>query len=113
MDGEKISGAIDTFALGVELASLTELGKHKLSQGVHRLELKLVGASQKARPFKQEGRFLLGVDYLHLKNLKPKAAGNMPGIELVHVDYAELHQVLIKFFSCHIILLILLSTNQE
>ncbi len=102
LDGEKISEPIDTFALGVELASLTELGKHKLSQGVHRLELKLIGASQKAKPFKQAGRFLLGVDYLQLQNLKPKSVGNMPDIELVHVDYAELHQVLKTYCSdCH------------
>ena len=102
LDGAKISGPIDTFSARVELASLKDLGKHKLSKGVHRLQLKLVGASQKAKPYKQEGRFLVGLDYLQLTNLEPKSAGKMPEIELVHVDYTELHKVLKIYCSdCH------------
>ena len=102
LDGKKISTEIDTYARNVELAPIRELGKVALKKGVHQLELKLVAANSQAKPFKQEGRFLLGLDYLQLIDLDPQARNKMPEVKLAHLDYGELYKTLKTYCSdCH------------
>ena len=102
LDGRKISAAVDCYAGQVEIAPLLKLGVHRLTKGVHYLELNLVGANAQARPFKEKGRYLLGVDYLKAVDLESDRASQPVALDLVHVDYQELYKTIKTYCSdCH------------
>ncbi len=102
LDGKKLSESVDCYAGRVELAPLLKLGIHPLTKGVHYLELNLAGANAQARPFKERGRYLLGVDYLKVVDLESDRISQPVALDLVHVDYQELYKTIKTYCSdCH------------
>jgi len=102
LDGKKLSEDGDCYAGRVELAPLLKLGTHPLTKGIHYLELKLVGANSQANPFKEEGRYLLGLDYLEAVDLEAERKPQQIALELVHIDYQELYKTVKTYCSdCH------------
>ncbi|MDA7662732.1 DUF1592 domain-containing protein [Pirellulaceae bacterium] len=71
MDDKKIS-EIDLYSNRVALADLIKLGEFDLSQGLHQLRLELIDSHPKAKPFREKGRFLMGLDSLQLIDQNPK-----------------------------------------
>ena len=63
VDGKKISEMCDLYDPRVILSPPLDLGEFNLEAGVHELTFRLVGAHPKARPFRNPGRFLLGVEF--------------------------------------------------
>lgn len=102
LDGKKLSESVDCYAGRVELAPLLKLGIHPLTKGVHYLELNLAGANAQARPFKEKGRYLLGVDYLKVVDLESDRISQPVALDLVHADYQELYKTIKTYCSdCH------------
>jgi len=102
LDGKKLSESVDCYAGRVELAPILKLGTHPLTKGVHYLELNLVGANAQAKPFKEKGRYLLGLDYLKAVDLESDRNAQPVTFELVHVDYQELYKTIKTYCSdCH------------
>ena len=71
IDDQKVS-EIDLYSNRVELADLIKLDEFELIPGLHQLRLELIDAHPKAKPFREKGRFLMGLDYLQLIDLDPK-----------------------------------------
>ena len=102
LDGEKLSEMGDSYARGVVHPPELSLGKQNLKEGIHELELRLVGANEKASTFREEGRYLLGLDYLSLKNLNPESQQMEPRVEVSFVDYETLYKTMKRYCSdCH------------
>ena len=99
LDGRKKTAADDCYAFRVEVAPLLNLWVHRLTKGVHYLELNLVGANAQAKSFKEKGRYLLGVDYLKAVDLESDRASQPVALDHVHVDYQELNKTIKTYCS--------------
>ncbi|MEM7387878.1 MAG: DUF1595 domain-containing protein, partial [Verrucomicrobiota bacterium] len=69
--------SMDLYAPKVELAPLLRLGSGRLEAGTHTLTLKLSGANPNANHYRKN-RYLVGLDYLELKDLTPPPAKPNP-----------------------------------
>ncbi|MBT4667399.1 MAG: hypothetical protein HOB63_12870, partial [Opitutae bacterium] len=71
LNGKVIREGVDLYARGVELARPLDLGEFELKAGPQQLSFTLTGGNQRARKFGGTG-YLMGIDYLVVKNLEPK-----------------------------------------
>ena len=71
LNGKVIHEGVDLYARGVELARPLDLGEFELKVGPQQLSFTLTGGNPQARKFRGTG-YLMGIDYLVVKNLEPK-----------------------------------------
>ena len=71
LNGKVIHEGVDLYARGVELARPLDLGEFELKAGPQQLSFTLTGGNPQARKFRGTG-YLMGIDYLVVKNLEPK-----------------------------------------
>ncbi len=102
VDGKKISEMCDLYDSRVILAPVLDLGEFKLEAGVHELTFRLVGAHPKARPFRNPGRFLLGFDYMKLRNLDPTEVAPRPVAVARHLKFSDIQKTFASHcYQCH------------
>ncbi|MEM7475832.1 MAG: DUF1588 domain-containing protein [Planctomycetota bacterium] len=68
---------VDLFDSRVRLSEPLEIENLRLEEGRQVLEFSLVGANDRARPFRKDG-YLFGLDYLQLKRLDPEPVESNP-----------------------------------
>lgn len=106
LNGKVIREGVDLYARGVELARPLALGEFDFQAGSQQLSFTLTGGNPQARKFRGTG-YLMGIDYLVVKNLEPKkeAPKETPAEVVVAKKAATLQEVrplLAKHcYSCH------------
>ncbi|NOZ23302.1 MAG: DUF2961 domain-containing protein [Planctomycetes bacterium] len=65
LDGKKLGEPIDLFNNGVIPTGVLDMGVHELTKGLHRLQVKIVGANEKAKK-----AYMFGIDYVQLDEVK-------------------------------------------
>ena len=106
LNGKVIREGVDLYARGVELARPLDLGEFELKAGPQQLSFTLTGGNQRARKFGGTG-YLMGIDYLVVKNLEPKEeASEKPKPGAIVAEKAatlqEVRPLMTKYcYKCH------------
>ena len=104
LNGKVIREGVDLYARGVELAQPLDLGEFEFKAGPQQLSFTLTGGNPQARKFRGTG-YLMGIDYLVVKNLEPKEETSEETQPDVVAEAATLQQVqplLAKYcYQCH------------
>ena len=106
LNGKVIREGVDLYARGVELARPLALGEFDFQAGSQQLSFTLTGGNPQARKFRGTG-YLMGIDYLVVKNLEPKkeAPKETPAEVVIAKKAATLQEIrplLAKHcYSCH------------
>ncbi|MDA1046915.1 MAG: DUF1592 domain-containing protein [Verrucomicrobia bacterium] len=106
LKGKMIREGVDLYARGVELARPLDLGEFDLKAGTQQLSFKLTGGNPQARKFRGIG-YLMGIDYLVVKNLESKEeAPDKPQKEVIVAEKAatlkDVQPLLAKYcYQCH------------
>ena len=106
LNGKVIHEGVDLYARGVELARPLDLGEFELKVGPQQLSFTLTGGNPQARKFRGTG-YLMGIDYLVVKNLEPKEEPpEEPQQEVILAEKAatlqEARPLMAKYcYKCH------------
>ena len=106
LNGKVIREGVDLYARGVELARPLDLGEFEFQGGSQQLSFTLTGGNPQARKFRGTG-YLMGIDYLVVKNLEPKEeAKEETQQEVILAEKAatfqEVQPLLAKYcYKCH------------
>ncbi len=106
LNGKVIREGVDLYARGVELAQPLDLGEFEFKAGPQQLSFTLTGGNPQARKFRGTG-YLMGIDYLVVKNLEPKEeTSEKPKLGAIVAEKAatlkEVQPLLAKYcYNCH------------
>ncbi len=88
LNGKVLKEKVDLYSTKVELTPVINLGKLDLKAGDQQLEFKLTESNPKARPFRKNF-YILGLDYIKFKSLKPPKKLTPKKIEKVEPEVLQ------------------------